>query len=59
MSSKSNGKSNHSTKKISVEKAVRERYAQGARAPEAALCCPVDYDEKYLEVIPEEILERD
>ena len=59
MSSKSNGKSNHSTKKISVEKAVRERYEQGARAPEAALCCPVDYDEKYLEVIPEEILERD
>ena len=59
MSSKSNGKSNHSTKKISVEKAVRERYEQGARAPQAALCCPVDYDEKYLEVIPEEILERD
>jgi len=59
MSSKSNGKSNHSTKKISVEKAVRERYEQGARAPQAALCCPVDYDEKYLEVIPEDILERD
>ncbi len=59
MSSKSNGESNHSTKKISVEKAVRERYEQGAQAQEAALCCPVDYDEKYLEVIPEEIIERD
>ena len=59
MSSKSNGKSNHSTKKISVEKAVRERYEQGAQVQEAALCCPVDYDEKYLEVIPEEIIERD
>ena len=59
MSSKSNGKSNHSTKKISVEKAVRERYEQGAQAQEAALCCPVDYDKKYLEVIPEEIIERD
>ncbi len=59
MSSKSNGKSHHSTKKISVEKAVRERYEQGAQVQEAALCCPVDYDEKYLEVIPEEIIERD
>ena len=44
---------------IDVEHAVRERYARGAAAPEAALCCPVDYDPRYLEVIPQEILERD
>jgi len=47
------------TKKISVEKAVRERYSDGAHAQEAALCCPVDYDRKYLEIIPQEIIERD
>lgn len=54
MSSKSNGK------KISVEKAVRERYTRGAQHQEVALCCaPVNYDKKYLEVIPQEIIERD
>ncbi len=42
-----------------VERSVRERYAAGARAQEAALCCPVDYDPKYLEAIPTEVLERD
>ncbi len=46
-------------KKISVEKAVRERYAQGAKMQEAALCCPVEYDKSYLEVIPQEIIDRD
>ncbi|NIM61549.1 MAG: methyltransferase, partial [Acidobacteria bacterium] len=29
------------------------------RAREAELCCPVEYDRRYLEVIPAEILERD
>ena len=41
------------------ESAVRERYSAAANAVEAALCCPVDYDAKYLEVIPEEVIERD
>lgn len=41
------------------ETAVRERYAAGAHAPEAKLCCPVDYDKKLLEVIPQEVIERD
>ncbi|MFQ6113530.1 MAG: methyltransferase, partial [bacterium] len=45
---------------MSVEKAVRERYTNGAQKQEVALCCaPVDYDKKYLEVIPQEIIERD
>lgn len=52
-------KTNGTSKSISVEKAVRERYAGGAKMREAALCCPIDYDPKYLEVIPEEIIERD
>ncbi len=42
-----------------IEKAVRDRYAAGARAAEAALCCPVEYDRKLLEVLPQEILEKD
>ncbi len=42
-----------------VEKAVQERYSQGAQAPVAELCCPVDYDPKYLEIIPDEVIERD
>lgn len=41
------------------EAAVRERYAAAARAREAALCCPVDYDPRYLEAIPEEVLALD
>lgn len=42
-----------------IERSVKERYARGAKAAESALCCPVEYDPKYLEVIPEEVLERD
>ncbi len=42
-----------------VERSVKDRYARGARATEAALCCPVEYDARYLEVIPDEVLERD
>jgi arsenite methyltransferase len=41
------------------EQAVRERYAAAARVREAALCCPVDYDARHLEVIPPEVIERD
>ena len=43
----------------SPEDAVRARYSAAARAREAALCCPNDYDPRYLEVIPREVLERD
>lgn len=42
-----------------LESSVRERYAAGAQQQEAALCCPVNYDQKYLEVIPDEVIERD
>ncbi len=38
---------------------VRERYSAAARAKENSLCCPVSYSREYLDVIPEEILERD
>lgn len=41
------------------ERAVRERYGRGATSVEPDLCCPVDYDPSKLEVIPDEVLERD
>ena len=41
------------------ETAVQDRYADAAQAQAAALCCPVDYDPKYLEAIPDEVVERD
>lgn len=44
---------------LNVDAAVRDRYSAAAEAAEAALCCPVDYDPRYLEIIPQEILERD
>src|SRR2546425_9222941 len=40
-------------------KTVRDRYAQAAQTVEPKLCCPVDYDEKYLAVIPEEVIAKD
>ncbi|MDX1501326.1 MAG: methyltransferase domain-containing protein [Thermoanaerobaculia bacterium] len=42
-----------------MEEEVQRRYGQGARECEAQLCCPTDYDPRYLEVIPAEVLERD
>lgn len=42
-----------------VERSVRERYARAAEERAPALCCPVDYDRRWLAVIPPEILERD
>lgn len=47
------------SKRFEVEKAVKKRYAEGAGAVEAALCCPVNYDPQYLKVIPKEILDKD
>jgi SAM-dependent methyltransferase len=38
---------------------VQDRYAAGANAVEAALCCPIDYDPQYLKIIPQDVLDRD
>ena len=43
----------------SAESATRDRYAAAAHAPEAALCCPVNYDPQFLKVIPAEVIEKD
>jgi len=64
-STNGNGNGKHPAKGLgnrnaaNIESAVRERYAQGAKAKEEALCCPTSYDPKYLKVIPKEILEKD
>ncbi len=47
------------TSPLTVEGAVRGRYGAGAAQREEDLCCPVDYDPEYLEVIPQEVRERD
>ena len=44
---------------LNTESAVRARYAAGAQASEAKLCCPVDYNPEFLKVIPQEVIERD
>jgi len=44
---------------LDVEEAVRERYGAAAHQQEPALCCPVVYDPKYLEVVPQEVIDRD
>ena len=47
------------TTQTDQEAAVRDRYSEASKVREAALCCPVDYNKKYLEIIPKEVLERD
>lgn len=47
------------TTPVPAETAVKRRYSAAAKASEAALCCPVEYDRRYLEVIPSEVIEKD
>jgi arsenite methyltransferase len=42
-----------------VEAAVLQRYGNAAQQVEACLCLPVSYDRALLQVIPDEILEKD
>ena len=44
---------------LDVHEAVTTRYAAGAQDRVPELCCPVDYDTSLLEVLPDEIVERD
>ncbi len=48
-----------SSNPLPTETAVKQRYADGAALREEALCCPVDYDPRYLKVIPSEVIEKD
>ena len=42
-----------------IESAVKARYSDAAQKKVEALCCPIEYDRRYLEIIPKEIIERD
>ena len=42
-----------------TETIVRQRYAIGARERADNLCCPTEYESEYLNVIPQEVIERD
>lgn len=44
---------------IQIEESVRRRYSGGAVQREEDLCCPVEYDPSLLEIIPDEVVERD
>jgi SAM-dependent methyltransferase len=44
---------------LDPEGATAQRYSAAAQEREAALCCPVDYDPRLLEAIPQEVVERD
>lgn len=41
------------------EASVYERYAAAAESVEPALCCPVQYSAELLDVIPQEIIDKD
>lgn len=44
---------------MNMQSAVMKRYSKGAEKTQAVLCCPVGYNEKLLEILPREILEKD
>jgi len=48
-----------STDSLNVEQAVRERYSAASQAVAPALCCPVNYESRYLEVLPQDLIDRD
>ena len=47
------------SKQLDVEQAVRDRYSAASQQAESALCCPVDYQPQFLDVLPAELIERD
>jgi SAM-dependent methyltransferase len=42
-----------------VERSVLERYQAGAQQQQPSLCCPTSYEAQYLELLPDEIVEKD
>src|SRR5918994_1124832 len=44
---------------IDIEQVVNAKYGLAAQQREEALCCPVEYNTRLLDVIPDEIRERD
>lgn len=44
---------------MTTQASVLDRYSEAAKAREETLCCPVDYDRTLLEMLPQEIVEKD
>lgn len=44
---------------MNTESKVSARYAEGAKEVQSSLCCPVDYDEALLKILPREIIDKD
>ncbi len=42
-----------------IEQTVLNRYQEGAKVQQPSLCCPTEYDGSYLEILPQEIIEKD
>jgi SAM-dependent methyltransferase len=47
------------TNRYNIEQTVLERYQDGAKAVQPSLCCPTSYDADYLQILPQEIIEKD
>ncbi len=44
---------------MSQQTNVLDRYSEGAKERQETLCCPVDYDQNLLKMLPNEIIEKD
>jgi arsenite methyltransferase len=44
---------------VTVETGVLNRYSQGAESRQIDLCCPVEYDRRLLDLLPQEIIDKD
>lgn len=44
---------------MALEHSVLDRYSEGAESRQPDLCCPVDYDDSLLALLPQEIIEKD
>ena len=42
-----------------LESTVLERYQAGATEQQPSLCCPTEYDNQYLKILPQEIIAKD
>ncbi|GGA09837.1 methyltransferase domain-containing protein [Okeania sp. KiyG1] len=47
------------TANYNIENAVLERYQAGAQQVQPTLCCPTEYEENYLDILPQEIIQKD
>ena len=44
---------------MNTKSSVLARYSAGARTVQDSLCCPVDYDQSLLRILPREIIDKD